>query len=111
MLYLLGPYQVDYLGTRKVIDACVNTGVNKFVMVSSILANGLAAGQALNPQYVLLNTFGGVLFWKYKAESYLRDQSNVQKFNLFTYFKIYTFTFFIKIATTAKIYDHSTWRT
>ncbi|CAM9827074.1 unnamed protein product [Phaeothamnion confervicola] len=71
----LGPLKVDYLGTRRVIDACVDAQVPKLVMISSLLTNGLAAGQGLNPNYLLLNAFGGVLLLKRKAEMYLENQA------------------------------------
>jgi nucleoside-diphosphate-sugar epimerase len=77
---LMGPYQIDYLGAKKTIDACVDAGVPKFVLLSSILANGLEAGQALNPQYLLLNSFGGILLMKRQAELYLQQQNRVRPF-------------------------------
>ena len=69
-----GAYDVDYRGTMKAIDACIDGGVRKFVLISSLLANGLMSGQLLNPQYLLLNLAGGVLFWKREAEKYLQSQ-------------------------------------
>jgi len=77
VIIIIGAYDIDYLGTKKIIDACVDEGVGKYVLVSSILANGISAGQGLNPQYLLLNAFGGVLFWKQKAEVYLQKQVGV----------------------------------
>ena len=72
---LSGAFDVDYKGTIKTIDACIDAGVPKYVMVSSLLTNGLQAGQLFNPQFLLLNAFGGVLAWKRQAELYLEKQS------------------------------------
>ena len=73
----LGPFKIDYEATVKVIDACVDAKVPKFILVTSLLTNGLAAGQALNPQYLLLNAFGGTLLWKRQAELYLQVSDRV----------------------------------
>ena len=35
--------------------------MKKLVLMTSILTNGRAAGQGLNPGFVFLNLFGGVL--------------------------------------------------
>ena len=43
-----------------------------FVLLSSLLANGAAAGQRWNPAFVFLNLFGGVLDHKLAAEQALR---------------------------------------
>jgi hypothetical protein len=56
---LKGSYKVDNLGAKRVIDSCVEAKVQKVVLVSSLLTNGFRAGQFLNPQYLLLNAFGG----------------------------------------------------
>ena len=56
---LKGSYKVDNLGAKRVIDSCVEAKVHKVVLVSSLLTNGFRAGQFLNPQYLLLNAFGG----------------------------------------------------
>ena len=72
---LNGAFQVDYKGTVKTINACIDAGVEKYVMVSSLLTNGLQSGQLFNPQFLLLNAFGGVLVWKRQAELYLERQS------------------------------------
>lgn len=71
----LGAYKVDFIGVKRLIDACTDSGVSKFVLVSSLLTNGLYAGQLLNPQYLLLNSFGGILVWKREAEKYLQSQA------------------------------------
>ncbi|KAF9590060.1 hypothetical protein IFM89_030372 [Coptis chinensis] len=63
---------VDNLGTVNLVDACQKTGVNKFILVSSILVNGAAMGQLLNPAYIFLNVFGLTLIAKLQAEKYIR---------------------------------------
>lgn len=85
---LTGAYDVDYKGTVKTIDACVDARVGKYILVSSILTNGLAAGQLLNPQYLLLNAIGGVLVWKRKAEVHLQ-QSLVRVDHYYSYHSFY----------------------
>lgn len=72
---LNGAFEVDYKGTIKTINACIDARVEKYVMISSLLTNGLQSGQLLNPQFLLLNAFGGVLLWKRQAELYLEKQS------------------------------------
>ena len=44
---------------KRIIDSCVYANVPKVVLISSLLTNGFKAGQFLNPQYLLLNAFGG----------------------------------------------------
>ncbi|GIL89556.1 hypothetical protein Vretimale_1887 [Volvox reticuliferus] len=74
-----GASQVDEQGTINLVDAALRSasagsgGVRKFVLVSSLLTNAAAVGQATNPNYLLLNLFGGVLICKLKAEKYLRS--------------------------------------
>jgi uncharacterized protein YbjT (DUF2867 family) len=58
-----GPYQVDYEGTKNLIDAALQAGVDQFVMVSS-----LCVSKFFHP----LNLFWLVLYWKQQAEDYLR---------------------------------------
>ena len=48
-------------GTINLVDAAAKQNVKKFILMSSLLTNGAAAGQGLNPGYVVLNLFGGVL--------------------------------------------------
>ncbi|KAL3149793.1 hypothetical protein ABBQ38_013619 [Trebouxia sp. C0009 RCD-2024] len=67
-----GPRTVDYEGTLHLVDAAKRAGVKKFVLMSSLLTNGRDAGQGTNPNFVVLNLFGGVLDQKLKAEKYLR---------------------------------------
>ncbi|KAK9819986.1 hypothetical protein WJX72_004808 [[Myrmecia] bisecta] len=64
---------VDYQGTVNLVDAAKRCKVRKFVLMTSLLTNGAAVGQGLNPAYVFLNLFGGVLSKKLQAELYLRD--------------------------------------
>lgn len=64
--------QVDNWGTRSVVDACKLNQVKKIVLVSSILVNGAAIGQLLNPVYIILNIFGLTLVAKLQAENYIR---------------------------------------
>ncbi|VFR03055.1 unnamed protein product [Cuscuta campestris] len=69
---LFSPWKVDNFGTVNLVDACRKRGVNRFVLISSILVNGAAMGQLLNPSYVILNVFGLVLIAKLQAEKYIR---------------------------------------
>jgi len=55
----LGPYQVDYEGTRHLIDAAKAKNIEHFVFVSS-----LCVSQFFHP----LNMFWLVLYWKKQAE-------------------------------------------
>jgi nucleoside-diphosphate-sugar epimerase len=71
---LSGAYRIDNIANKRIIDACAQEGVRKVVLVSSVLSNGWGAGQLLNPQYLLLNAFGGVLIQKRQAELYLQEQ-------------------------------------
>merc|ERR1719382_2422 len=63
---------VDRDGTIKLVDAAKQAGVQRFVLVSSILTNGRAIGQENNPGFVITNAFGGALDEKLVAEKYLR---------------------------------------
>ncbi|MFH7243338.1 MAG: SDR family oxidoreductase [Spirulina sp.] len=58
-----GPYQVDYEGTKNLVDAAKAAGIEHFVMVSS-----LCVSQFFHP----LNLFWLVLYWKKQAEAYLQ---------------------------------------
>ncbi|CAM6026908.1 unnamed protein product [Sphagnum balticum] len=69
---LLASWKVDNWGTRSVVDACKLNQVKKIVLVSSILVNGAAIGQLLNPVYIILNIFGLTLVAKLQAENYIR---------------------------------------
>lgn len=57
-----GPYQVDYEGTKNLIDVAQANNVEHFVMVSS-----LCVSRFFHP----LNLFWLVLYWKQQAEDYL----------------------------------------
>lgn len=57
-----GPYQVDYEGTKNLIDVAKAHGIDHFVLVSS-----LCVSRFLHP----LNLFWLVLWWKKQAEDYL----------------------------------------
>lgn len=69
---LLAPWKVDKFGTINLVEACRKKGVNRFILVSSILVNGAAIGQLLNPAYIILNVLGLVLIAKLQAEQYIR---------------------------------------
>jgi uncharacterized protein YbjT (DUF2867 family) len=58
-----GPYQVDYEGTKNLVDVAKEAGIEHFVMVSS-----LCVSRFLHP----LNLFFLVLYWKQQAEAYLQ---------------------------------------
>jgi uncharacterized protein YbjT (DUF2867 family) len=58
-----GPYQVDYEGTKNLVDAAKATQIQHFVMVSS-----LCTSQFFHP----LNLFWLILVWKQQAEQYLK---------------------------------------
>lgn len=57
-----GPYQVDYEGTKNLIDVAKTQAVSHFVLVSS-----LCVSRFWHP----LNLFWLVLWWKKQAEDYL----------------------------------------
>ena len=59
------PEQVDWIGTRYLIDAAGRIGVKHYVMIS--------AASAGNPDSPLNERFGNVLIWKGRAEDYLRE--------------------------------------
>ena len=59
------PEQVDWIGTRRLIDAAKRIGVKHYVMIS--------AASAGNPDSPLNERFGNVLVWKGRAEDYLRE--------------------------------------
>jgi hypothetical protein len=42
---------VDGVGTRALVDAAKRAGVKRFVLVTSLLTNAPAVGQAENPNY------------------------------------------------------------
>jgi len=59
-----GPYKVDYEGNKNLVDAAKRADVKKLVMVSS-----LCVSKIFHP----LNLFWGILYWKQKAEDYLKN--------------------------------------
>lgn len=63
---------MDNYGTVNLVEACRKRGVSKFILISSILVNGAAMGQLLNPAYIFLNVFGLTLVAKLQAEQYIR---------------------------------------
>lgn len=69
---LFAPWKVDNFGTVNLVEACRKLGVNRFILISSILVNGAAMGQILNPAYIFLNVFGLTLIAKLRAEQYIR---------------------------------------
>ncbi|KAG9447985.1 hypothetical protein H6P81_014113 [Aristolochia fimbriata] len=69
---LLAPWKVDNFGTVNLVEACRKVGVNRFILISSILVNGAAMGQILNPAYIFLNVFGLTLIAKLQAEKHIR---------------------------------------
>lgn len=59
-----GPYKVDYEGTKNLVDVAKQSGIEQFVLVSS-----LCVSQLFHP----LNLFWLILVWKKQAEDYLRQ--------------------------------------
>ncbi len=59
-----GPYQVDYQGTKNLVNIAKAQGIEQFVLVSS-----LCVSQFFHP----LNLFWLVLYWKKQAETYLEN--------------------------------------
>jgi len=60
----LGPYQVDFEGTKNLVDAAKTSGIKHFVYVSS-----LCTSQFFHP----LNLFWLILVWKKRAEEYIQN--------------------------------------
>lgn len=58
-----GPYQVDFEGTKNLVDAAKAKGIEHFVLVSS-----LCVSQLFHP----LNLFWLILLWKKQAEEYIQ---------------------------------------
>lgn len=75
-------YKVDNIGNKKIIDAAISCKVRKIILVTSLLTSGLESGQLLNPQYLLLNLFGGLLINKRQAELYLESKKNEIDFTI-----------------------------
>ena len=66
------PAKVDHLGTDNLVAAAAAADVKRFILVTSLLTNAKAAGQANNDNYKFLNALGGVLDEKLAAELNLR---------------------------------------
>lgn len=60
----LGPYQVDYVGNKHLVDAAIQAGIQHMVLVSSLCTSKL-----FHP----LNLFWLILVWKRQAEQYLQN--------------------------------------
>jgi uncharacterized protein YbjT (DUF2867 family) len=58
-----GPYQVDYEGTKNLVNAAKAKGIEQFVLVSSLCVSNF-----FHP----LNLFWLILWWKQQAEQYLK---------------------------------------
>ncbi|NEP87779.1 MAG: NAD(P)H-binding protein [Okeania sp. SIO2C2] len=58
-----GPYQVDYVGTKNLVDVAKQKGIDRFILVSS-----LCVSKFFHP----LNLFWLILFWKKQAERYIQ---------------------------------------
>ena len=68
------PKAVDGQGTIDLIDAATRTGkVSRFVLITSLLTNAPAIGQAQNDNYRFLNALGGILDQKRRAEIHLES--------------------------------------
>lgn len=61
---ITGPYQVDYIGTKNLVEIAKKNGIEHFVLVSS-----LCVSQFFHP----LNLFWLILYWKKQAENYLQN--------------------------------------
>ena len=59
-----GPYQVDYQGTKNLVDAAKAKGIDRFIIVSS-----LCVSKFFHP----LNLFWLILYWKKQAEKYIQN--------------------------------------
>ena len=59
-----GPYQVDFQGTKNLVDAAKQANIEHFVIVSS-----LCVSKFFHP----LNLFWLILYWKKQAEEYLQQ--------------------------------------
>ncbi len=59
-----GPYQIDYQGTKNLVNAAKARGIEHFVIVSS-----LCVSKFFHP----LNLFWLILYWKQQAERYIQQ--------------------------------------
>ncbi|KAK7264328.1 hypothetical protein RJT34_31935 [Clitoria ternatea] len=62
---ITGPFRIDYLATKNLIDAATVAKVDHFILVTSLGTNKIGFPAAI------LNLFWGVLIWKRKAEEAL----------------------------------------
>ncbi|CAN8269049.1 unnamed protein product [Cochlearia groenlandica] len=62
---ITGPYRIDYLATKNLVDAATSAKVDNFILVTSLGTNKFGFPAAI------LNLFWGVLCWKRKAEEAL----------------------------------------
>ncbi len=62
-LDITGPYQIDYQGTKNLVNTAKERNIQHFVLVSS-----LCVSEFFHP----LNLFWLVLYWKKQAEEYLQ---------------------------------------
>ncbi|RVW48425.1 Protein TIC 62, chloroplastic [Vitis vinifera] len=62
---ITGPYRIDYMATKNLIDAATVAKVNHFILLTSLGTNKVGFPAAI------LNLFWGVLIWKRKAEEAL----------------------------------------
>jgi hypothetical protein len=74
---ITGSFEVENRGMKRLVDSVVDQKVPKVVLISSLLTNGFVSGQFLNPSFILLNLFGGILLQKRAAEIYLSRQIGV----------------------------------
>ncbi|PSB01464.1 SDR family oxidoreductase [Merismopedia glauca] len=61
---ITGPYQVDYQGTKNLVNAAKASGINRLVTVSSLCVSKL-----FHP----LNLFWLILVWKRQGEKYIQQ--------------------------------------
>lgn len=66
-------HKVDNVGTCKLIDAAKKAGIQKVVLVSSILTDAKSWGKEKSPGFQVTNAFGNVLDEKIIAEKYLKQ--------------------------------------
>ena len=59
-----GPYQVDFQGTKNLVDAAKTEGIEHFIIVTS-----LCVSKFFHP----LNLFWLILYWKKQAEEYIQQ--------------------------------------
>lgn len=69
-------YDIDNIGNKRIIDNAIQSNVKKIILITSLLTSGLESGQITNPQYILLNLFGGLLLNKRQAELNLESKKD-----------------------------------